>query len=236
MIDKVIQGRYHLEKLLGEGGFGAVYQARDIKLERFVAIKLLNQSAKSNPDHAQRFITEAKVTSQLSHRNIPIVYEYGESEQGQLFIVTELFQGSSLEGVIDSTSLSPRQASWIINEVNEALIVAHKRGITHRDVKPPNIYVHRGSSGEEVKLLDFGIAKLNNNQSHTLTGQLFGTPYFMAPEQILGQKNISPATDMYSLGAVLFYCLTGTVPYDGDSQFMIFNNNYHFSIQFYDLR
>lgn len=225
MIDKVIQGRYHLEKLLGEGGFGAVYQARDIKLERLVAIKVLNQSAKSNPDHAQRFITEAKVTSQLSHRNIPIVYEYGESEEGQLFIVTELFQGLSLEDVIDSVHLTPRQASWIINEVNEALIVAHKRGITHRDVKPPNIYLHQGPSGEEVKLLDFGIAKLNNNQSHTLTGQLFGTPYFMAPEQILGQKNISPATDMYSLGAVLFYCLTRTVPYDGDSQFMIFNKH-----------
>ena len=80
--------------------------------------------------------------------------------------------------------------------------------------------MHQGSSGEEVKLLDFGIAKLNNNQSHTLTGQLFGTPYFMAPEQILGQKNISPATDMYSLGAVLFYCLTRLF-HDGDSQFMI---------------
>ena len=225
MIGKVIQGRYHLEKLLGEGGFGAVYQAKDIKLERLVAIKLLNQGAKSNSDHAQRFITEAKVTSQLSHRNIPVVYEYGESEEGQLFIVTELFQGLSLEDVIDTIHLSPRQASWIANEVNEALIVAHKRGITHRDVKPPNIYIHQGTSGEEVKLLDFGIAKLNNNQSHTLTGQLFGTPYFMAPEQILGQKNISPATDMYSLGAVLFYCLTRTVPYDGDSQFMIFNKH-----------
>jgi serine/threonine protein kinase len=225
MIGKVIQGRYHLERLLGEGGFGAVYQAEDVKFERLVAVKLLHQTAKSNPDHAQRFITEAKITSQLSHRNIPVVYEYGESEEGQLFIVTELFTGASLEEIIDEISLSPRQASWIANEVNEALVVAHQKGITHRDVKPPNIYIHQGSSGEEVKLLDFGIAKISNTQSHTLTGQLFGTPYFMSPEQILGQKNISPATDMYSLGAVLFYCLTRTVPYDGDSQFMIFNKH-----------
>ena len=225
MIGKVIQGRYHLERLLGEGGFGAVYQAEDAKFERLVAVKLLHQTAKSNPDHAQRFITEAKITSQLSHRNIPVVYEYGESEEGQLFIVTELFTGASLEEIIDEISLSPRQASWIANEVNEALVVAHQKGITHRDVKPPNIYIHQGSSGEEVKLLDFGIAKISNTQSHTLTGQLFGTPYFMSPEQILGQKNISPATDMYSLGAVLFYCLTRTVPYDGDSQFMIFNKH-----------
>ena len=225
MIGQVIQGRYEIEHLLGEGGFGVVYQAEDLKFGRKIAIKLLNQSVKSNSDHAQRFITEAKITSQLSHRNIPVVYDFGESEGKQLFIVTELFNGKSLEEAIDLTSLSPRQASWVVNEVNEALIVAHNKGITHRDVKPPNIFIHEGGGGEEVKLLDFGIAKLNNNQSHTLTGQLFGTPYFMAPEQILGQKTISPATDLYSLGAVLFYCLTRTVPYDGDSQFMIFNKH-----------
>ncbi len=225
MIGEIIQDRYHIEQLLGEGGFGAVYKAMDRKFDREIAIKLLNQSVKSNSDHAQRFITEAKVTSQLSHRNIPVVYDFGESKEGQLFIATELFRGASLEEVIDHVYPSPRQASWVVNEVNEALIMAHQKGITHRDVKPPNIFVHDGSSGEEIKLLDFGIAKLNNHQSHTLTGQLFGTPYFMAPEQILGQKNISPATDLYSLGAVLFYCLTRTVPYDGDSQFMIFNKH-----------
>ena len=225
MIGTVILDRYRIEKLLGEGGFGAVYQAEDTKFERAVALKILSKVAQQNPEHTRRFIDEAKVTSKLSHRNIPIVYDYGESEDGMLFIVTELFVGGSLEELINSTFFSPRQASWITSEVNEALVVAHQQGITHRDVKPPNIYVHRGSSGEEVKLLDFGIAKLSNHESHTLTGQLFGTPYFMSPEQILGRRDITPAADLYSLGAVLFYNLTSTVPFDGESQFVIFNKH-----------
>jgi serine/threonine protein kinase len=225
MIGNVILDRYRIEKLLGEGGFGAVYKAQDVKLGRMVALKILNHVARQNPEHTRRFIDEAKVTSQLSHRNIPVVYEYGQSEDGQLFIVTELFIGGSLEEILGCVSLSPRQASWITTEVNEALVAAHQQGITHRDVKPPNIYLHRSTSGEEVKLLDFGIAKLNNHESHTLTGQLFGTPYFMSPEQILGRRDITPAADLYSLGAVLFYNLTSTVPFDGDSQFVIFNKH-----------
>ena len=225
MIGNVILDRYRIEKQLGEGGFGAVYQAQDVKLGRMVALKILNHIAQKNPEHTRRFIDEAKVTSQLSHRNIPVVYEYGQSEEGQLFIVTELFIGGSLEEILGCISLSPRQASWITSEVNEALVAAHQQGITHRDVKPPNIYLHRSTSGEEVKLLDFGIAKLNNHESHTLTGQLFGTPYFMSPEQILGRRDITPAADLYSLGAVLFYNLTSTVPFDGDSQFVIFNKH-----------
>ena len=225
MIGSVIQSRYRLQRLVGEGGFGAVFQAEDLKFERDVAIKLLNPTANKNLEHARRFIDEAKLTSQLSHRNIPTVYDYGESEDGQLFIVTELFTGAALEDILERRPLSPSQACWVSSEVNEALIVAHQRGITHRDVKPPNIFIHKGPSGEEVKLLDFGIAKLSNQKSHTLTGQLFGTPYFMSPEQILGNKSITPAADLYSLGAVLFYCLTQTVPFDGDSQFVIFNKH-----------
>ena len=225
MIGRVIQGRYRLTRLVGEGGFGTVYQAEDTKFGRDIAIKLLSPAANKNPEHARRFIDEAKVTSQLSHRNIPVVYDFGEAESGQLFIVTELFTGSALEDILEQGMMTPRQASWVASEVNEALVVAHHGKITHRDVKPPNIFIHRGSSGEEVKLLDFGIAKLSNQKSHTLTGQLFGTPYFMSPEQILGHKAITPAADIYSLGAVLFYCLTNTVPFDGDSQFVIFNKH-----------
>ncbi|MBM4290579.1 MAG: serine/threonine protein kinase [Deltaproteobacteria bacterium] len=249
MLGHVINDRYKLIKTLGEGGFGVVYRARDLALSRDVAIKLLSLNAQKDPAQAERFMAEARITSKLHHPNLVTLYDSGQVQSvstpnehalvGQLFLVTELLLGASLERVLEHKVLDLPQTMSLLRQLAEGLAVAHAHGVIHRDIKPPNIFVHQvegpggnrerdgEGQGEVVKLLDFGIAKVADEQTHTLTGQLFGTPYYMSPEQIYGKKQLTHATDIYSLGVLTFHCLTGQVPFDGDSQYVIFNKHIH---------
>ena len=225
MIGQTINNRYYIQKLLGKGGFGSVYRALDQHLEREVAIKILSFNAQKNPEQAERFIAEAKITSRLQHRNILTLYDFGQMYGGSLFIVSELLNGTSLDEVLNRYPLSIPQTFHVLQQVTEAIEEAHRHGITHRDVKPPNLFIHQVGDREELKLLDFGIAKVSGEDNNTLTGQLFGTPYYMSPEQIYGSKNITNTTDIYSLGVLAYHCLTGHVPFDGNSQYVIFNKH-----------
>ena len=225
MIEKTLDSRYYVQKLLGEGGFGSVYRAFDQNLRREVAVKILNFDARKDPKQGERFLIEAQITSQLQHKNVLRLYDFGQTEEGEFYIVSELLDGASLEVVLDCYPLSIPQTFNVLRQVTEALDIAHQHNIIHRDVKPPNVFIHTTRGYEEIKLLDFGIAKVGGEDNSTITGELFGTPYYMSPEQIYGSKSVSKATDIYSLGILAFHCLTGQVPFDGESQYIIFNKH-----------
>ena len=163
MIGQVINQRYSIQKLLGEGGFGSVYRALDELLKREVALKVLHIGPQNNPTLVAGFIKEAQIIGKLEHKNILRLYDFGKTERGEPFLVTELLQGASLETILQCYPLSIPQTFHVLRQVTEALEKAHRNGVTHRDVKPPNVFVHQTDRQEEIKLLDFGIAKVEQS-------------------------------------------------------------------------
>ena len=214
-------GPYHLLQLIGEGGTGKVYLAIDTRLGRKVAIKLLSSDFTEDKDRVSRFKLEARATSSLSHPNIVTIFEIGET-QDRNYIVSEYVEGVTLRARLAAAApsgLDTRKVVSIITQVVEALDAAHRAGIIHRDIKPENIIVR---SDGLVKVLDFGIAKLNASQrasgDHltTQTGVVMGTAAYMSPEQARGQK-VDHRTDIFSVGIVLYEMLCGRKPFDGDT-------------------
>jgi serine/threonine-protein kinase len=199
---------YEIEGVLGHGGMGTVYAAREVALDREVALKILTLAPGMDPVLAQRFRKEGRVQAALDHPNVVAVYDAGESEDGP-FIAMQLVRGDTLKDKIVARELDPGRALRILRPVADALDAAHVAGIIHRDVKPQNILV---AEGDHPYLADFGLTKRVDGTALTSAGQFVGTIDYVAPEQILGQ---SPtwACDVYALGAVLFECLTGAVPY-----------------------
>lgn len=211
-------GRYTIEKLLGKGGMGAVYLARDSQLSRHVALKVPFFDAKEDPGRMDRFVREARSAARLHHPNICTVFDVGE-HQGRPFITMAFIQGKPLEDLFDSDRLLPvATAVEIVRKTAVALQEAHQLSIVHRDLKPANIMVT--PAGEPV-IMDFGLAKVVGEVDAgearlTQEGALLGTPKYMAPEQVNGQQSlIGPATDVYALGVILFELLTGRTPYSG---------------------
>ena len=152
MIGQVINQRYSIQKLLGEGGFGSVYRALDELLKREVALKVLHIGPQKNPKLVAGFIKEAQIIGKLEHKNILRLYDFGKTERGEPFLVTELLQGASLETILQCYPLSIPQTFHVLRQVTEALEKAHINGVTHRDVKPPNVFVHQTDREEEIKL------------------------------------------------------------------------------------
>lgn len=219
LIGRTLGGRYRVEALLGRGGFGAVYRAVHVELDRPVAIKTLVAGEAAAVHMQARFRREARVQAELRHPCIVHLLDFGREPDGTCYMVQEFVSGRTLQQTIDVEGpLEPRRAARIICDVLDGLSAAHRRGIVHRDIKPANIMLVQGPDGEEVRLLDFGIAKVRDavDESQTLTvqGQILGTPAFMAPEQIQ-QETLSPATDLYAIGGVLYFLLTGRKPYSG---------------------
>ena len=216
-------GKYEIRRLLGSGGMGAVYEAVHTEIGKRVAIKVLAPELAAAPGARSRFLREAQLTSKISHPNIVNVNDMG-NEGGRAFIVMEFLDGEDLSGRLDRTGPLPVvELVDIMLPVCSAVDEAHRAGITHRDLKPQNIFLSNGPRGMEPKVLDFGISKGKDTKPGALTGTgMIGTPFYFAPEQILDAGSAGPASDQYALGVILYECLTGRRPYEGDSLFPVF--------------
>ena len=209
--------RYEMKERIATGGMGEVWRAEDTVLGRPVAVKLLKREYADDPRFRERFENEARHAASLHHANIASVFDYGEDdalEGGRPFLVMELVDGRPLSELIrPGQPMDPDQVRDLIRQAAEALAQAHAAGIVHRDVKPANLLV---TPDGKVKVTDFGIARAADSVALTGTGEVLGTPHYLSPEQAEG-KVATPASDVYALGVVLFECLTGRRPFDGDS-------------------
>ncbi|HEY2943732.1 MAG TPA: serine/threonine-protein kinase [Vicinamibacteria bacterium] len=215
-LERSLGGQYRILRLLGRGGMGAVYLARDEALERLVAIKVLRAELAPTDEGRERFRREARTAAQLSHSNIAPLLSFGEVE-GLMYLVMGYVRGEPLSARLGRDgSLAPDEVRRIVADVAEALDYAHRKGVVHRDVKPDNILVD-DETGRAV-LTDFGIAKaLAGGQTVTRLGAIVGTPHYMSPEQAAGQETLDGRSDIYSLGVVAYAMLAGRLPFEGAS-------------------
>jgi tRNA A-37 threonylcarbamoyl transferase component Bud32 len=197
---------------IGEGGMGTVYRARQARIDRMVALKVLALDPVDDPTFAERFRREAMVLARLDHRNIVKLYDFGERE-GLFYLVLEFVDGPNLRTLMKQSLLAPAQALAIVPQICEALQFAHDEGVVHRDIKPENVLL---DAKGRVKIADFGLAKLVDadarDVSLTEVGQVMGTPHYMAPEQLRGSREVDHRADIYSLGVVFYEMLTGELP------------------------
>jgi serine/threonine protein kinase len=213
-IGSTIDGRYKIVEVIGDGGMGTVYRAVQLNVGRDVALKTLHAftDAAQFRDLVLRFENEARVISQLRHPNTVKLFDFGRIDDDELYIVTELLFGNTLEDEIAKGRIEERRTLYIIGEVAEALAEAHQKGIIHRDIKPRNIFLDRVGDRQLVKILDFGLAKFTGHPTRTAVGMAVGSPSYMSPEQALGES-VAPKSDLYSLGVTAYECLTGDVPF-----------------------
>ncbi len=210
---------YEVLALLGCGGMGAVYQARQLSLDRFVAIKLLPPDLGSDPEFEARFRREAKSMAKLNHPNIVQIYDYGQTSAGQHYFVMEYVDGSDLQKLVKAGTLDAEGTINAVSQICDALQYAHEQGFVHRDIKPANIFINRQGV---LKIGDFGLAKLIDSTSaaedlserlnQTQAGTVMGTLHYAAPEQLAGQEDIDHRADLYSLGIMFYEMLTSDVP------------------------
>lgn len=211
---------YELIKEVGRGGMGVVFKARHVRLNRIVALKMIRGGALANADELQRFEKEAAAAAQLQHPNIVALYEVSAHNQ-QPFLSMEFIGGTSLAERVSLGPLSGRRAAEYLELTARAVHYAHSRGIVHRDLKPANVLL---DENDQPKVTDFGLAKHMETQSdQTRTGAILGTPSYMSPEQAAGSKDISPSSDVYSLGAILYELMTGKPPFCGETPLATLN-------------
>jgi serine/threonine-protein kinase len=211
VIGKTIS-HYKIHDKLGGGGMGIVYKAQDVKLDRFVALKFLPLYLSTSEEEKQRFIQEAKAASALDHSNICTIFEIGETKDGQLFIAMAYYEGETLKAKITKRPLQLKEVVDIATQISAGLSKAHEAGIIHRDIKPANIIVTKEG---EVKIVDFGLAKLSGQTKLTKPGSTLGTISYMSPEQLRGEK-VDSRSDIWSLGVVIYEMITGQLPFKGD--------------------
>jgi len=216
-----IAGRYVVEELIGTGGMARVYRARHQVIGRDVALKFLEPKLTQDERQRKRFLGEARAANQISHQHIIDITDYGETPEGAVYMVMEYLDGRTLGDEIDNGPLPTPRALRIAEQVAQGLARAHELGVIHRDVKPDNIcLIQRGPEHDFVKLLDFGIARIQDDLRITAAGALIGTPEYIAPEQVRS-GTATPATDMYALGCVLFEMLTGQLPFEGGTSLLL---------------
>lgn len=216
---RTIAGKYKLVHLIGEGGMGVVWSAINIATAREVALKLITRP---EPELRLRLKREARNCGALRHRNVVDIYDMGETESGEPFLVMQLLSGETVaEVLVRKRRIEPEVAAAIGRDVARGLASAHRLQIVHRDLKPANIFLHReaGVEGAVVKVLDFGVAKnlAMNDGLHTMVGGAVGSPLYMSPEQVRAEKDVDCRADVWALGVVLFEMLTGVRPFQGDA-------------------
>ncbi len=220
LIGSVVADRYLVTDLLGEGGMGKVYLARHVRLPQQAAIKVLRPEMVKDPAAVARFNREASNASRIDDENVARVYDFGEASGGTVYLAMEYVAGISLRDLLERDGpMEPRRAAGIIDQIGRGLDAAHRLKIIHRDLKPDNILVIEGPDGRDrVKVVDFGIAKAFGAEEGNLTktGFVVGTPEFMSPEQLTGRP-LDARSDVFALGLVAYQCLTGALPFPGDT-------------------
>jgi serine/threonine protein kinase len=220
-VGTILDGKYELVRLVGEGGMGAVYEATHKLIGRRLAVKFLHALYATNPEVITRFQREAQAAAQIGHENIIEVTDMGTASDGAPYLVMEFLEGSDVKGAIEKEGrLSTKRTAHILAQALSALQAAHNAGIIHRDLKPENIFLTaKGINPDYVKLLDFGISKFRTFDSEgvkglTQTGTVLGTPHYMSPEQARGEQNLTPQSDIYAMGVIMYQMLTGQLPFD----------------------
>jgi serine/threonine protein kinase len=212
----VLLGKYRIDHLIGQGGMGNVYAATHLTMDRQVAIKLLREELNADPELVQRFSREVVATARISNPYVVSVYDVDRLEDGTLFIVMDLLHGETLRARMERGPIPHEECVDILAETAAALAAAHQAGVAHRDLKPENIFLTVDPVAQ-VKVVDFGIAKLEDGRAITATSAMLGTPAYMAPEQLLSLRNTGPRSDLWSLGVVAFELLAGRPPFRADS-------------------
>src|SRR5881394_308216 len=230
LIGKTLDERYFIESELGQGGVGAVYLASDRKLhDKHVVIKILLDKSLQNSWVVQKFQQEKEALARVDHPGVVGILDTGELPDGKPYLVMQFIDGVTLRSQIKTEGIPIDRAAEIIRQTGRALAVAHDKGIFHRDLKPENIMLQSFAGGEEqVKIIDFGIAKLKNSTvaPSTMTGATAGTVAYMAPEQLSGRPT-SAATDVYAFGAIAFEILTGRKPFNPETGFELLEMQRH---------
>ncbi|HEX8790433.1 MAG TPA: protein kinase [Polyangiaceae bacterium] len=225
-VSGLVAGKYEVLRLIGRGGMGSVWEGRHTSLGTRVAIKFIDQEYADSKEAQSRFVTEARAAAKLESRHAIHIYDHGVTDDGRPYMVMELLVGEPLDKRLERLGrLTLPETARILVQVCRALQRAHATGIIHRDLKPENIFlVHVPDDDDEIaKVLDFGIAKIKaapgekGLTSSTKTGAVLGTPYYMAPEQARGLRSIDTRADLWSLGIIAYKCVTGVLPFDGES-------------------
>jgi len=218
IVDRI--GKYEIRGELGRGGMGVVYQAFDPVLDRIVAIKVMSADADVDPTMRQRFLREARSAARLQHPNIVAVHDMGEDD-GRLYIVMEFLRGNDMRTLIKRRMFVPFATKLdLVRQILAGLHFAHAQGVVHRDIKPGNVHVTNDGT---AKILDFGLARLGGSDL-TRSGQAMGTADYMSPEQVRGERDLGPRSDLYSVGVILFELLSFHTPFEGDSATAIMFN------------
>lgn len=223
-VGDLVAGKYRIEVVIGEGGMGTVFAASHALTGKRVALKWMLPELAADQGAVQRFMREAQAAGRIDHPNVVDIYDVGEHE-GASFLVMEYLQGETLTAAFNRGGLEARQVIQLLLPAMRGVAAAHKTGVIHRDLKPDNIFLCRGSDGSyrEPKVLDFGISKVSTsgdqqlNPRLTRTGAVMGTPYYMSPEQIRGSSEVDQRTDVYAFGVILYEALTGRVPFDANA-------------------
>ena len=230
LVGTVLGERYQLERMLGAGGMGAVFAGRDLRLGRAVAVKVMQPGYARDAEYSKRFLREAQATSKVRHRNVVVVLDYGEAKGGRVYLVMEFLVGQDLEQFLrgqPEQRIAWPQACGLLVQIASGLRAAHEEGVIHRDVKPANCFLTTEDDEPVVKVVDFGIAKLEagmQTQQLTGTGNVLGTPSYTAPEMVLTGGPASPRSDVYSLGVVAYRMLTGRLPFTGKTAFEVMHH------------
>lgn len=209
----VLGGRYEVLRLLGEGGMGAVYQARDRELDRLVALKVIRREMAGNPAVLQRFKQELILAREITHKNVIRIFDLGRTDDGVQFISMEFIEGRDLTALMQERRLTHQESIQIMRQVCRALDAAHTEGVIHRDLKPQNIMLDKRG---KVSVMDFGLARSVEMHGMTRTGAMMGTPAYMSPEQARGQK-LDARSDLFAFGIIFYELLTGTVPFEAET-------------------
>ena len=219
LVGKVFDGRYEILARIGEGGMGVVYKARQVSIDRVIAIKVLNPQMAADPTWVQRFSNEARACSRLQHPNTIRMFDFGQTSDGRFFMTMEFLEGNVLRAAINNQPMPANRVMKILIQCCASLAEAHSIGIIHRDIKPDNVFLlNMAGSPDFVKLLDFSVAKLlqEGGQMKTQAGVVFGTPQYMSPEQGRGLP-LDARSDLYALGILGYEMLTGRVPFNDDN-------------------